>query len=741
MTLKELESEVDVLQRIKIRLPMVDALRHISSFFTNEIDFAQVLTKDHFLPQLKGVFHKLEDFKLHLQAQAPTSQDLMIFGPFESRSIIFSTSSIEDKILVTINHSVKESPFYLAHKDEMILKEHLGSVALVKMTEATYAKLKKPRVHLVGLYHPENFPLPRFHLGISDICRSIREQHQAEVHLTDMQFSKTVREVYEEVCHSNPDIVGLSVTFGQQDILEELLDLFNANPAFKPLIVIGGSLAALNYERILERTSCLVGLAEGEPTFSDIIHYFHQRLPLHEIRNIAYKDAKGKLHKTKKDRPFRAQEGIPELDLLEQTLSHKGVMQLESTRGCSYACSFCPRSHKGVWTHQSVDLFQKLLPEVSEIFKHYPKITKKIFLVDEEFVGYKEDDTTNSRISTLSMLLKQYQFKFETSARVDQVYRRQKDDLWHSKRLDTWRELVRSGLDRVLFGVESGVDSILERFNKKTKKEQNINAIRLLSAAQIPIRLTYITFDPLMSVEELLESYHFLSNRTFIMKPLTHLSSEEIVKGIQDPAFLEENSRQQPLYEHITYMLVSMECLIGSNYLKVVEEKGLAREYVYQMGKRKADFIVPEIGLLSHCSQLWIDRNFSLDYTLKSIEKITSGTEKSTIRTLRRILKRFAHDVLGVGVKLLTQDSKISVNLSSQAFQEMQTEWETTVNFSDRKKIFIQFLDHHFDALVCEVLEFKKGITEHLPEEVCDILFAEMNKWKVRKEWSLINDQ
>ena len=36
-----------------------------------------------------------------------------------------------------------------------------------------------------------------------------------------------------------------------------------------------------------------------------------------------------------------------------------------------------------------------------------------------------------------------------------------------------WRELVERGLRRCLFGVESGVTSILERFNKETTGEQN----------------------------------------------------------------------------------------------------------------------------------------------------------------------------------------------------------------------------------------------------------------------------
>ena len=71
----------------------------------------------------------------------------------------------------------------------------------------------------------------------------------------------------------------------------------------------------------------------------------------------------------------------------------------------------------------------------------------------------------------------------------------------------------------MLFGVESGVDSILERFNKETTGDQNALAIRTLSALGVPTRFTYITFDHLMTLEELKATYAFQGRTDLLLRP------------------------------------------------------------------------------------------------------------------------------------------------------------------------------------------------------------------------------
>jgi hypothetical protein len=195
-----------------------------------------------------------------------------------------------------------------------------------------------------------------------------------------------------------------------------------------------------------------------------------------------------------------------------------------------------------------------------------------------------------------------------------------------------WRGLVDRGLRRCLFGVESGVDSILERFNKETLGEQNALAIRTLSALGVPTRFTYISFDQLMTFEELKATYDYQGRTDLLLTCMPELSTEEIVAGVADPDWVATHSTGQPFHSAISYMLVSMECLIGAAYTKQAQAAGLTGEVRPSMGRVDARFADWRIGVASEWAQLWVDRNFALDYTFKSLEKILDGKPRQAVR-------------------------------------------------------------------------------------------------------------
>jgi hypothetical protein len=228
-----------------------------------------------------------------------------------------------------------------------------------------------------------------------------------------------------------------------------------------------------------------------------------------------------------------------------------------------------------------------------------------------------------------------------------------------------WRTLLRRGLRRMLFGVESGVDSILERFNKETTGQQNALAIRTLSALGIPTRFTYITFDHLMTLEELKASYAFQGRTDLLLRPLPHLPPHEIVRGVRDEAFVAQAAAGRPLHTAISYMLVSMECLIGAAYTRKVQAAGLAGEIRPSMGRVDARCADWRIGVASRWAQLWVDRNFALDYTLKSLEKILDGQPRHAVRQARVVLKDAAYTVLGEMVSAIDAQSPRSAASAS----------------------------------------------------------------------------
>jgi hypothetical protein len=96
-----------------------------------------------------------------------------------------------------------------------------------------------------------------------------------------------------------------------------------------------------------------------------------------------------------------------------------------------------------------------------------------------------------------------------------------------------------------------------------------------------------------------------------------------------------------------------MECLIGAAYTKQVQAAGLAGIPRPSMGRVDAGFTDWRIGRFSYHAQLWVDRHFALDYTLKSLEKVLDGPPRHAVRAARVVLKDAAFALLDGMVSLL----------------------------------------------------------------------------------------
>jgi len=642
-------------------------------------------------------------------------------------------------------------------------------------TKEATERFTRPIIKLLALCHSENFPLPRFALGISDIAGALRSGYFGQVSLMDMQLGDTINAMVKACTDEVIDIIGISSTFGQQDLLEDLLkELTSSCP--NALIVAGGSLATLNGRAILQKHPCIiVAKSEGETTMCDVVEYwrgirtitsindiefyllndFYNKMasltpysvPYYRHNHMKHGDKQAMIQsistrRTSKRNIYRDSVQLPELDLLSKTLDCHGVMQLESSRGCTFACSFCPREHKGSWYGDQESNYDPFLVDVRTIYEAYPSIAKKIFLVDEEFFGYH--DNAEDRVFRIAESLNRTGFKFETSARVDQVYQLDKDNSWHAKRLGVWRKLVELGMDRCLFGIESGVESVLRRFCKKITSKQNIVAIRMLSLANIPIRFTYITFDPLMTMNELIDTYRFMGRTDLWLRPSLQFDMRRLVHIAESDSVTSELSTRTPLYKHMSYMLVSLECLVGSDYLRQIESMGLARNENLLMGRRDSDYVDPVIGILSKHAQMWIDRSFALDYTLKSIAKITDKAIQSIIVSTRGTLKDFAYRLLGMMLVIVTEDTSHEAQPGDgQSAIDYATKsgWTCGANKEALSLGLRSVMTHLFE-------ELKKTMSSRIAVEMANLdtnsrqlIKQEIAQWAKQNEWKLINGQ
>ncbi len=514
-------------------------------------------------------------------------KEICVLHKIRNRKIIIVGTIIDRLVLIEINKNVFLS--ISLHKNictyykkywflkREVIEEYTNNSVILRLHEKSVKKLLYPKVKLVVLYHKENFPYPRFALGVSDICGAVRDQGIGQISLSDMQANKSKEEIIQEIEDEKPDIIGLSVTFGQQDILENIIENIFCFSDYDPLVIVGGTLASLNKDQLLKKYSNLiVCLGYGETTVREVIRYWHKDISINEIPGIAYIYG-GKIINTKQIDEWEYY-GIPELDLLPDIIKNKGIMTLESSRGCINACSFCPRESKGYWHEINLYKIEELMPFISKQFDRYEQDNKKIFLVDEEFFGGLENKALIRRADYISTIFTKYCFGFETSARIKQVYDASKNKEWHIERWNLLNRLKENSLKKCLFGVESGVDSILVRFNKNTISEENTYGIRILSLLGIPFRTTYITFDPLMNMEELLNTYIYQGRTDIVMKE-TNIPIEKIYELLHKKEYIEQNCQNVPLYFKIPYMLVSLECLTNSKYLIMVKRKKLVLNY------------------------------------------------------------------------------------------------------------------------------------------------------------------
>lgn len=679
-----------------------------------------------------------DDFRLRLAPMAePTAISEIVAPLLPGRFVI--TGTIDQRLFAAEHYDNNRWTFANLSGDPLGGREwpswmdgHIAIhdpdawVSNVTFSAEVVHRLMRPRVLLVALYHPEYFPLPRFPLAISDVARAGRATLLGQFRLMDMQLGATVDDIKGVIQEWKPDVLGISATFGQHDLMTEVLDFTTALHNPNPLVIAGGSLTARNERSLIRRfPNLLVARGAGEATMQDVLAYWHGDLKLNDVRGIGYRGATTGAGLTIGFRRtgtvanrFRT-DIFPELDLLDATFRHKGVAQLETSRGCTSYCSFCPRGHKGQWSGTVPEHLPWVLEEMRMIFDRHPHVSRTLFLVDEEFIGRGDDAV--SRALAVADTVHKAGFRWETSCRVDQVAWPDKGDAWHMERVEMWRGLLDRGLRRCLFGVESGVTSILERFHKETTAEQNARAIRTLSALGVPTRFTYITFDQLMSFAELIESYEFQARTDLILRPLPHLTAEEIVKGVQDPAFVAEHATGKPFYKGISYMLVSMECLIGAAYTKAVEAAGLTGAQRPSMGRVDARFADWRIGAASEHAQLWVDRNFALDYTFKSLEKVLDGDPRNAVRAARVVIKDAAFHVLGDTLRLIDLreiDDPAPEAMRADLLAMMETRY--------------QELQSRMAATVAEVTPVLSG-------DDAALMHREYERWAGSDSWQLIN--
>jgi len=222
--------------------------------------------------------------------------------------------------------------------------------------------------------------------GLSSIAGNVDAHHRvavADLILVQGQVRETVTRLVREL---DPQVVGLSIMTFQRRTAGRIIELVRTQkPDAK--IVVGGydpSLAPEAYE--LLGVDFLVR-GEGEVTFRELLRAVERGTGFEEIAGLSFPNGDHWVH-TPARAPHRLEEGeiaLPKRDarvLKGYTFLGRQVDVIETSRGCTYDCSFCSiieMRGRNFFTYT----FDRVIADIRDARDHG---ARSIFLVDDNIM-------------------------------------------------------------------------------------------------------------------------------------------------------------------------------------------------------------------------------------------------------------------------------------------------------------------------------------------------------------------
>ena len=336
----------------------------------------------------------------------------------------------------------------------------------------------------VVLFNPEAvfFDMPLALLAVG----SVLDPEKYEVVILDARIEDNIKDL---VLEHIPDALcfGTSVITGAP--IKSALEICELVKATRPdlPIIWGGWHASLFPESTLKDEACIdiTVQGQGEITFQELVKAFDEGLPLKDVAGICFWNEEGKVVKNK-PRKLEDMGSFKRInyDLIdvEKYFEKKGMRQFDyiSSTGCFFRCAFCadPFVFGRSFTCVPAD-------QMGEDLEYYYKKYKftDINFQDETFFTYAK------RIKAFAEELIKRDIKtgWAATMRADQ-----------GERLpdDVWELCKKSGLRRLLIGVESGSQEMMDWLKKDIKLTQVFNCADKCAELDIGVIFPFIVGFP-----------------------------------------------------------------------------------------------------------------------------------------------------------------------------------------------------------------------------------------------------
>ncbi len=319
-------------------------------------------------------------------------------------------------------------------------------------------------------------------LGLGYIASILREAGH-EVNILDCTFLKK-NEAFRRALGYRANVVGI---YCMVTMLVDSLKFARLLRNKSDLLVAGGPLPSSDPVRFLSDFDIAV-IGEGEQTMLKIVSYWETGSEFESINGVAFNREKGSsLNSRNRNRslkdpryedvvftepqpnqkdldaiPFPSRDLFPNTDYISYWKSRVGhaYTSVITTRGCPFSCEFCSRSVFGIsYRERSPKNVVDELEEVLALGYDRVHFADDVFTLNKNRVFEICQDIRDRGLS----------LGWECLGRVDSI------DLELAKAMKS------SGCERVLFGIESGCDAILDLMGKKitvSQAERSVVAAR-----------------------------------------------------------------------------------------------------------------------------------------------------------------------------------------------------------------------------------------------------------------------
>ena len=282
----------------------------------------------------------------------------------------------------------------------------------------------------------------RENLGVECLLASLRAYDYETVSRNENIRSVATKEVDWE----SFDLIGFSLPFWEyrDRYVKAINEIAEKSGS---ILIAGGHASTLGAKYFLAKCPRLIGvvMGEGEETLCELVRYMETGSDPREVAGLMSRESYEPRADLKPldDLPF------PSRDELRLSLASKVVVNealVESTRGCTYNCSFCSipsyykHAHGKRWRERSVG---NICEELTQLIAEFPEIDL-ISFTDDNFLGF--DSRFHDRAIQIARHIHSLkpEIAFEIVCRVDAVV------------LEPFKELASLGLVGGYLGIESG---------------------------------------------------------------------------------------------------------------------------------------------------------------------------------------------------------------------------------------------------------------------------------------------